>query len=138
MMNLVLNKKNTKYLKKASKDIPMISKRTLDWNLENNDALYGCITKSLFGKQKTFLIEKNEGIYRLLCWNGDINFYIIEDIDAFLKLVGVEPLEIEDGFIEKVRESLAFARTLPSTGILSIQEQEVFLYDYLGENYENA
>ena len=51
-MPLEFNKKNTKYLIQASALIPNTNKAHIDWDIDNNHAIYGCLYFGWFKKRR--------------------------------------------------------------------------------------
>ena len=130
-MHLEFNKKNTKYLIKASALIPNVNKAHVDWDIDNNHAIYGCLYFGWFKKRKAFLLEKHEDRYRLITTSDTrIYIYFIEDVDAFFKNINVGEIEMDEQ--EQLLEELNYVKTLPSTGILTIAGDKLYLYDFIG------
>ena len=130
-MPLELNKKNTKYLIQASALIPNTNKAHIDWDIDNNHAIYGCLYFGWFKKRRAFLLEKYEDRYRLITSSKTrIYIYLIEDVDIFFENINVGEIEIDGQ--QQLFEELEYIKTLPSTGILSIAGDKLFLYDFIG------
>ena len=56
---------------------------------------------------------------------------IIDDIEKFLDVIGVEVLDLENA--EDIRAALEGTLMVPNTGIIIVDNDEVFVYEH--ENY---
>lgn len=126
-MDLRFNRKNTKLLIKSCNNNTTIDKRRLDFILETKGSICGTINISLF-KRTMFLIEKQEERYRLITYVKGIPYlYLIQDIDMFLKYIAVDELVTEN--IKTFQDMMESIKDLPSTGIIVIDDDKIFLYD---------
>ena len=57
--------------------------------------------------------------------------FIIDDIEKFLDVIGVEVLDLENA--EDIRAALEGTLMVPNTGIIIVDNDEVFVYEH--ENY---
>lgn len=131
MVNFHFNKRNTKDLIIASKDIPKITKLRFDWLLDNNK-FCGYIKDSFWGR-RVFMIQKYKNDYRLICTLKENTFiYLIEDIENFLSFVPCDEIIFPES--QDIIDSLNVLKDFPSTGIVSIQDNKIYLFDF-GESY---
>lgn len=132
--NLRFNKKLTRKLIKAiPKDSFKPTLLSIEWNMENGNNVYGLMYAGLF-KGTTFFLQRTEpNRYRLVVSDGSplCSFYIIDDIEKFLDIVGVEVLDLENA--EDIRAALEETLIVPNTGIIIVDNDEVFIYEH--ENY---
>lgn len=132
--NLRFNKKLTRKLIKAiPKDSFKPTLLSIEWNMENGNNVYGLMYIGLF-KGTTFFLQRTEpNRYRLVVSDGSplCSFYIIDDIEKFLDVVGVEVLDLENA--EDIRAALEETLIVPNTGIIIVDNDEVFIYEH--ENY---
>lgn len=132
--NLRFNKKLTRKLIKAiPKDSFKPTLLSIEWNMENGNNVYGLMYTGLF-KGTAFLLQRTEpNRYRLVVLDGSplCSFYIIDDIEKFLDVVGVEVLDLENA--EDIRAALEETLIVPNTGIIIVDNDEVFIYEH--ENY---
>ena len=132
--NLRFNKKLTRKLIKAiPKDSFKPTLLSIEWNMENGNNVYGLMYAGLF-KGTTFFLQRTEpNRYRLVVSDGSplCSFYIIDDIEKFLDAVGVEVLDLENA--EDIRAALEETLIVPNTGIIIVDNDEVFIYEH--ENY---
>ena len=132
--NLRFNKKLTRKLIKAiPKDSFKPTLLSIEWNMENGNNVYGLMYTGLF-KGTTFLLQRTEpNRYRLVASDGSplCSFYIIDDIEKFLDVIGVEVLDLENA--EDIRAALEETLIVPNTGIIIVDNDEVFIYEH--ENY---
>ena len=132
--NLRFNKKLTRKLIKAiPKDSFKPTLLSIEWNMENGNNVYGLMYAGLF-KGTTFFLQRTEpNRYRLVVSDGSplCSFYIIDDIEKFLDVVGVEVLDLENA--EDIRAALEETLIVPNTGIIIVDNDEVFMYEH--ENY---
>ena len=132
--NLRFNKKLTRKLIKAiPKDSFKPTLLSIEWNMENGNNVYGLMYAGLF-KGTTFFLQRTEpNRYRLVVSDGSplCSFYIIDDIEKFLDVVGVEVLDLENA--EDIRAALEETLIVPNTGRIIVDNDEVFIYEH--ENY---
>ena len=132
--NLRFNKKLThKLIKAIPKDSFKPTLLSIEWNMENGNNVYGLMYTGLF-KGTTFFLQRTEpNRYRLVVLDGSplCSFYIIDDIEKFLDVVGVEVLDLENA--EDIRAALEETLIVPNTGIIIVDNDEVFIYEH--ENY---
>lgn len=127
--NLRFNKAITKRLLKSQvpKDM-QVSKLSMDWGLENGDKIYGSICKGLF-KSHNFVIQKQGEFYRILYVDGGhINVYIIDNMEEYINLIGISELISSDK--EMAISILNTSKILPSSGIIYIEDETLFVYDH--------
>ena len=102
-------------------------------NIRSYNNVYGLMYTGLF-KGTTFLLQRTEpNRYRLVVSDGSplCSFYIIDDIEKFLDVIGVEVLDLENA--EDIRAALEETLIVPNTGIIIVDNDEVFVYEH--ENY---
>ena len=132
--NLRFNKKLThKLIKAIPKDSFKPTLLSIEWNMENGNNVYGLMYTGLF-KGTAFLLQRTEpNRYRLVVSDGSplCSFYIIDDIEKFLDVIGVEVLDLENA--EDIRTALEETLIVPNTGIIIVDNDEVFIYEH--ENY---
>ena len=132
--NLRFNKKLTRKLIKAiPKDSFKPTLLSIEWNMENGNNVYGLMYTGLF-KGTTFFLQRTEpNRYRLVVSDGSplCSFYIIDDIEKFLDVIGVEVLDLENA--EDIRAALEETLIVPNNGIIIVDNDEVFMYEH--ENY---
>lgn len=129
--NLRFNKKLTRKLIKAIPEQEL--KPTLlsiEWNIENGTSVYGLKYEGLFRTTVFFLQRVEENRYRLVVSDGQpiCSFYIIDNIEQFLDVVGVEILDLEN--TTEIRKALEETLIIPNTGIIIANEDEIFIYDH--------
>lgn len=121
------NKKLAKRLIKASID-RVITPIRLNWLIDNKEAILGCVRPRLFG-QDVFIIVKNKDEYRLYCSYGrEKRVYLIWNIEGFLKLIGVDELQIQDG--KDLSHDLQIIRETYLHGIIFTTDEEIFFQDF--------
>lgn len=129
--NLRFNKKLTRKLIKAiPKNDYKITLLSLEWNMDNGNNVYGLMYEGLF-KGTTFFLQRTEpNRYRLVVSDGSplCSFYIIDDIEKFLDVVGVEILELENS--SDIRKALEETVIIPNTGIIMVDDDEVYVYEH--------
>lgn len=129
--NLRFNKKLTRKLIKAiPKNDYKITLLSLEWNMDNGNNVYGLMYEGLF-KGTTFFLQRTEpNRYRLVVSDGSplCSFYIIDDIEKFLDVVGVEILELENS--SDIRKALEETVIIPNTGIIMVDDDEVYIYEH--------
>lgn len=132
--NLRYNRKLTKRLVKgAPKEEDRIVFQSVQWHLENEtDRLFGIRYDGLIGKGTTFFLQKTEkDVYRLVVADNQplCGFFIIDDIERFMEVVGVQILDMIEP--EKLAESLRETAICPNTGIVKIDDDDcVFIYEH--------
>ena len=129
--NLRFNKRLTRKLIKAiPKNDYKITLLSLEWNMDNGNNVYGLMYEGLF-KGTTFFLQRTEpNRYRLVVSDGSplCSFYIIDDIEKFLDVVGVEILELENS--SDIRKALEETVIIPNTGIIMVDDDEVYIYEH--------
>lgn len=128
--NLRYNKKMTKHLIKASTK-NKTRKDTIDWNIDNNfKKIYGIYDPGIFNNTYFILQKMDNDVYRIInIFNRNkISFYLIEDIEEFLDMIGVEEL-ISDS-IEDTLKLITETVKLPSSGIIHIEDGRVYMYEH--------
>ena len=140
MINLIFNKKNTKYLIQASANTAPTTKTHLDWSLENKKSVFGCVKETFFKGNIVFVITKEDTHYRLICsQKKSLDFYCIEDINDFLRIININELNIvgdektKNEFKKRILEAIDQVYGFPYTGIVEVQGDKIFLYDYVGD-----
>lgn len=130
--NLRFNKKLTRKLIKA---IPKNDYKptliNIEWNMDHGNNVYGLIDDSgLFSNTVFFLQRIEPNRYRLVVSDGSpvCSFYLIDDIEKFLDIIGVEVLELDNP--EEIRQALEETVLMPNTGILMIDGEEIYLYEH--------
>lgn len=130
-MFLDFNKKRTKQLIKASKYASGMKRLRLDWLEENKQSVCGCIYETWFSGNVVFIVSSYNNEYKLFYSHGDeLSIYLIEDIDEFLEFINIDELISTDK--KSLANALNNVRPLPATGVVVIQDDKLFLYDFLG------
>lgn len=131
--NLRYNKRLTRKLIAATPNkenkTPLTS---VAWHLDNDtDRIFGLMYEGLF-KSTTFLLQKSEkDAYRLIaCDNQPLcGFFLIDDMERFMEVVGVEILELVEP--EEILGALRETKCCPNTGIVAVDEDgKVFIYEH--------
>jgi len=130
--NLRFNKKLTRKLIKAiPKNDYKPTLLNIEWNMDHGNNVYGLIDDSgLFNNTVFFLQRVEPNRYRLVVSDGSpvCSFYLIDDIEKFLDIIGVEVLELDNP--EEIRQALEETILIPNTGILMIDGEEIYLYEH--------
>ena len=130
-MFLNFNKKKTKQLIKASRFADGMSKYRLDWLEENKQSVCGNIYESWFSGNTVFIVTSYNNEYKLLCSShNDLSIYLIEDIEEFLSFINIGELQSTNK--SAMVEALNNVKHLPSSGVAVIQNDKLFLYDFVG------
>lgn len=132
--NLRFNRKLTKKLIKAMPKDRVTSLLNINWAYDNSeDRVYGLCHTGLFKSTMFYLQRIDEDRYRLVVADGKpmCSFYLIDDIEQFLNVVGAELLDLEDP--KAAKDAVEKAVICPSTGMLVIENDEIFIYDH--KNY---
>ena len=133
-MFLNFNKKRTKQLIKASQSAEGMSKCRLDWLEENKQSVCGNIYESWFSGNTVFIVSSFGNEYKLFCSrNDELSIYLIEDIEEFLKFINIGELMSTDR--EAMAKALNNVKPLPANGVVVIQNNKIFLYDFVGVKY---
>ncbi len=133
-MFLNFNKKRTKQLIKASSYADGMTKCRLDWLEENKRSVCGNIYESWFSGNTVFIVSGFENEYKLFCSrNDELSIYLIEDIEEFLKFINIG--ELMSANKEAMVAALDNVKPLPATGVVVIQNNKLFLYDFVGVKY---
>ena len=133
-MFLDFNKKRTKQLIKASKLASGMTKLRLDWLEENKHSACGTIYEPWFSSNVVFIVTSHGNDYKLLCsYNDELAIYLIEDIEEFLDFINIDELVCSDR--QTMIDALENVRPLPATGVVVIQNDKIFLYDFIGDNH---
>ena len=133
-MFLNFNKKRTKQLIKASQTADGMSKYRLDWLEENKQSVCGNIYESWFSGNTVFIVSSFGNEYKLFCSrNDELSIYLIEDIEEFLKFINIGELMSTDR--EAMVKALNNVKSLPANGVVVIQNNKIFLYDFVGVKY---
>lgn len=135
MVDFRFNRNNTKKLVTVAEKTNKISKLRLDWLLDS-DKIVGTLKNGLFDKTIFLVIKgkisEDEEVYKLLCFNTrEKNLYLIEDIEEFLKYVGITELESFEK--EAVLNLILLLKDVPCSGILTIENDRLYLYDQVEE-----
>lgn len=127
--NLRYNKRITKKLIEAEPDkLDKVTLHHLDWAMKNTKNIYGLVRQGWF-KNIVFYLQQDEGgRYRLVCSEGP-GFYLIEKMEDFLKFIGIERLLFDES--ETLREALEASREVPNTGIITIKDDMIYVYDHV-------
>lgn len=136
-IDLRLNDKETGRLRKAKvKPEDKMSLYGVEWNIDNSNKILGCFHRSLIDPSIFYLIKTQDDIYRLIGGRGkDVAFYIIDDIEKFVEVVGVCAINImlhlteEDTEIFNLLDKIKKDPEVPAHGIITIEEGEVFIYE---------
>ena len=133
-MFLNFNKKRTKQLIKASQTAEGMSKCRLDWLEENKQSVCGNIYESWFSGNTVFIVSSFGNEYKLFCSrNDELSIYLIEDIEEFLKFINIGELMSTDR--KAMIKALNNVKSLPANGVVVIQNNKIFLYDFVGVKY---
>ena len=130
MIDLRFNRKNTRLLLKGSEALKgyRLSVLRLNWLLDQ-DKMVGCICPRLFRSDIAFYVIKNGNEYRLVSlFDNFPSIYIIDDIEAFVEMIGLDELATEASEEEVVLAKNKIAE-LPPTGVLQIHMDKLYLYD---------
>lgn len=131
--NLRFNKRLTKKLLKASpKEDKKVSLLSINWNIENGNKIYGLEDIGWFKTTAFFLQKVNEDMYRLVVSDGSplCGFYIIDDIEQFIKYVGIQILETEEEDCPTLTKALEESKGFPNTGIIIVENERVYVYEH--------
>lgn len=130
-MFLDFNKKRTKTLIKASQSAEGMTKLRLDWLEQNKQSVCGNIYESWFSDNTVFVVTSYGNEYKLICSKrNELAIYLIEDIEEFLKFINIgELVSVDKGAMNRALENV---RPLPATGVVVIQNNKLFLYDFRG------
>ena len=133
-MFLDFNKKRTKALIKASRSAVGMTKLRLDWLEQNKQSVCGNIYESWFSDNTVFVVTSYKNEYKLICSKrNELAIYLIEDIEEFLKFINIdEMISVDQDAMIKALENV---RPLPATGVVIIQNEKLFLYDFRGYEY---
>lgn len=133
-MFLDFNKKRTKTLIKASQSAEGMTRLRLDWLEQNKQSVCGNIYESWFSDNTVFVVTSYGNEYKLICSKrNELAIYLIEDIEEFLKFINIGELVSVDK--EAMNRALENVRPLPATGVVVIQNNKLFLYDFRGYEY---
>ena len=131
MPNLRYNKSLTRTLIKSSpNEEDKITLASIKWNMENKKNVYGLVHHGLFKTTVFFLQCVENEQYRLVVSDGSpyCNIYIIDNIEKFVDAIGLGILDWDN--MDEVYAALEETATIPATGILIIDDNEVYLYDH--------
>jgi hypothetical protein len=133
-MFLDFNRKRTKALIKASQSAEGMTKLRLDWLEQNKQSVCGNIYESWFSDNTVFVVTSYGNEYKLICSKrNELAIYLIEDIEEFLKFINIgELISVDKGAMNRALENV---RPLPATGVVIIQNEKLFLYDFRGYEY---
>lgn len=133
-MFLDFNRKRTKALIKASQSAEGMTKLRLDWLEQNKQSVCGNIHESWFSDNTVFVVTSYGNEYKLICSKrNELAIYLIEDIEEFLKFINIgELISVDKGAMNRALENV---RPLPATGVVIIQNEKLFLYDFRGYEY---
>ena len=133
-MFLSFNKKRTKQLIKASHTADGMTKCRLDWLEVNKQSVCGNIYESWFSGNTVFIVSSFGNEYKLFCSrNDELSIYLIEDIEEFLKFIKIgELMSTDRGAMVRALNNV---KPLPATGVVIIQNNKIFLYDFIGVKY---
>lgn len=133
-MFLDFNRKRTKTLIKASQSAEGMTKLRLDWLEQNKQSVCGNIYESWFSDNTVFVVTSYRNEYKLICSKrNELAIYLIEDIEEFLKFINIgELVSVDKGAMNRALENV---RPLPATGVVIIQNEKLFLYDFRGYEY---
>lgn len=133
-MFLDFNRKRTKALIKASRSAEGMTKLRLDWLEQNKQSVCGNIYESWFSDNTVFVVTSYGNEYKLICSKrNELAIYLIEDIEEFLKFINIgELISVDKGAMNRALENV---RPLPATGVVIIQNEKLFLYDFRGYEY---
>ena len=128
--NLRLNKKITKQIINASpRKENQRSLMNINWEIDNHKTIFG-LRLGFIKKRAAFLQKMEENRFRLVVPGKGIlcNFYIIDNIEDFINLIGIEKLDMLEP--ERIAEALKETSSTPNTGIIMVIEDELYVYDH--------
>ena len=107
-----------------------VSLLNINWGLDNKNNVYGLRFRHFFKYSAVFLQREDEKHFRLIVPGKGLlcNFYIIDDIEAFLDFIGIEQLDMSEP--EKIREAIDQTKDVPNTGIITIEDGAIYVYDH--------
>ena len=130
MVNFSFNRKTTRQLIKASDKALGMTRYRYDWLTENKNSICGCIYEAWFGSDCVFIVVKHRNEYKLVCSRPNhLSIYLIEDIEEFLQYICIDELICKD--MGEMSDAIEEVKTLPSTGLVTIQGDKIFLYDFI-------
>lgn len=128
--NLRLNKKITKQIINASpRKENQRSLMNINWEIDNHKTIFG-LRLGFIKKRAAFLQKMEENRFRLVVPGKGIlcNFYIIDNIEDFINLIGIEQLDMLEP--ERIAEALKETSSTPNTGIIMVIGDELYVYDH--------
>lgn len=128
--NLRLNKKITKQIINASpRKENQRSLMNINWEIDNHKTIFG-LRLGFIKKRAAFLQKMEENRFRLVVPGKGIlcNFYIIDNIEDFINLIGIEKLDMLEP--ERIAEALKETSSTPNTGIIMVIGDELYVYDH--------
>ena len=128
--NLRLNKKITKQIINASpRKENQRSLMNINWEIDNHKTIFG-LRLGFIKKRAAFLQKMEENRFRLVVPGKGIlcNFYIIDNIEDFINLIGIERLDMLEP--ERIAEALKETSSTPNTGIIMVIGDELYVYDH--------
>lgn len=128
--NLRLNRKITKQIINASpRKENQRSLMNINWEIDNHKAIFG-LKLGFIKKRAAFLQKMEENRFRLVVPGKGIlcNFYIIDNIEDFINLIGIEKLDMLEP--ERIAEALKETSSTPNTGIIMVIGDELYVYDH--------
>ena len=128
--NLRLNKKITKQIINASpRKENQRSLMNINWEIDNHKTIFG-LRLGFIKKRAAFLQKIEENRFRLVVPGKGIlcNFYIIDNIEDFINLIGIEKLDMLEP--ERIAEALKETSSTPNTGIIMVIGDELYVYDH--------
>ena len=128
--NLRLNRKITKQIINASpRKENQRSLMNINWEIDNHKAIFG-LRLGFIKKRAAFLQKMEENRFRLVVPGKGIlcNFYIIDNIEDFINLIGIEQLDMLEP--ERIAEALKETSCTPNTGIIMVIGDELYVYDH--------
>lgn len=129
--NFRFNKKLTKSLLKS---IPCeeekLIKQTIDWNLDQGNVILGSWSDGWFGNNTIFILLRRGENYCLVIGGnkGIYGIYMIDDINEYIDYIGIEKLDLIN--TEELLSALKNIEDFPLNGIIVINEEKIFIYDY--------
>jgi hypothetical protein len=132
--NLRFNKSLTrKLLKSSPAKEDRSSLLTVNWNIDNKTKVFGSCDIGWFKSTMFFLQKMEEDRFRLVVSDGNplCKFFLIDDIEKFLDVIGVQILDMEN--TDNVIEALEQTAVCPNCGIIVVENEEVYVYEH--ENY---
>lgn len=109
-----------------------VALQSVEWHLANDtDRLFGLQHHGLFKTTSFFLQKTDKDVYRLVALDNKplCGFFIIDDINRFMEVVGVSAIELlePDDIVAGLKET----QICPNTGIVVVDDEDkIFIYEH--------